>query len=143
MKKCLICDKEFESNKKFGIHLLPSHGITAKEYKEKFDLIKRCLVCGKVLLKNNKSGYCNSHRNRTGENNPFYGKHHSDKTKKELQESSRKGTIKNWQNEEYRKKVITNKTGVERDCYRDWETDRKSTRLNSSHITRSRMPSSA
>ena len=29
------------------------------------------------------------------------------------------------------------------DVYRDWETDRKSTRLNSSHITRSRMPSSA
>ena len=27
--------------------------------------------------------------------------------------------------------------------YRDWETDRKSTRLNSSHITRSRIPSSA
>ena len=27
--------------------------------------------------------------------------------------------------------------------YRDWETDRKSTRLNSSHVTRSRMPSSA
>ena len=25
----------------------------------------------------------------------------------------------------------------------DWETDRKSTRLNSSHITRARMPSSA
>ena len=30
-----------------------------------------------------------------------------------------------------------------RTLYRDWETDRKSTRLNSSHITRSRMPSSA
>ena len=28
-------------------------------------------------------------------------------------------------------------------CYRDWETDRKSTRLNSSHITRTRMLSSA
>ena len=27
--------------------------------------------------------------------------------------------------------------------YRDWETDRKSTRLNSSHLTLSRMPSSA
>ena len=27
--------------------------------------------------------------------------------------------------------------------YRDWETDRKSTRLNSSHITRARMPSAA
>ena len=29
------------------------------------------------------------------------------------------------------------------DMYRDWETDRKSTRLNSSHITRPRMPTSA
>ena len=32
---------------------------------------------------------------------------------------------------------------MEKQKYRDWETDRKSTRLNSSHITRSRMPSSA
>ena len=30
-----------------------------------------------------------------------------------------------------------------RDEYRDWETDRKSTRLNSSHSAKSRMPSSA
>ena len=29
------------------------------------------------------------------------------------------------------------------DWYRDWETDRKSTRLNSSHSRASRMPSSA
>ena len=33
--------------------------------------------------------------------------------------------------------------GIKAPEYRDWETDRKSTRLNSSHITRSRMPSSA
>ena len=31
----------------------------------------------------------------------------------------------------------------ERARYRDWETDRKSTRLNSSHSAKSRMPSSA
>ena len=30
-----------------------------------------------------------------------------------------------------------------RDEYRDWETDRKSTLLNSSHSAKSRMPSSA
>ena len=36
-----------------------------------------------------------------------------------------------------------NGTGATAGRYRDWETDRKSTRLNSSHITRSRMPSSA
>ena len=29
------------------------------------------------------------------------------------------------------------------EAYRDWETDRKSTRLNSSHSAKSRMPSSA
>ena len=34
--------------------------------------------------------------------------------------------------------VLTNAGG-----YRDWETDRKSTRLNSSHSAKSRMPSSA
>ena len=36
-----------------------------------------------------------------------------------------------------------NQSLCETNSYRDWETDRKSTRLNSSHITRSRMPSSA
>ena len=44
-----------------------------------------------------------------------------------------------WQKESVKgckRKLITT-------TYRDWETDRKSTRLNSSHITRSRMPSSA
>ena len=38
---------------------------------------------------------------------------------------------------------VIDKTRKVHDNYRDWETDRKSTRLNSSHITRSRMPSSA
>ena len=35
------------------------------------------------------------------------------------------------------------KGGFSRLSYRDWETDRKSTRLNSSHRSLSRMPSSA
>ena len=33
--------------------------------------------------------------------------------------------------------------GSDYKAYRDWETDRKSTRLNSSHEIPSRMPSSA
>ena len=36
--------------------------------------------------------------------------------------------------------LIDESKGVD---YRDWETDRKSTRLNSSHSAKSRMPSSA
>ena len=39
----------------------------------------------------------------------------------------------------YGKKFIDQWAG----SYRDWETDRKSTRLNSSHRSLSRMPSSA
>ena len=35
------------------------------------------------------------------------------------------------------------KSGANTVVYRDWETDRKSTRLNSSHSAKSRMPSSA
>ena len=38
--------------------------------------------------------------------------------------------------------TTVNSSGV-RAAYRDWETDRKSTRLNSSHRSLSRMPSSA
>ena len=39
------------------------------------------------------------------------------------------------------KKQSKNKSSKKQ--YRDWETDRKSTRLNSSHSAKSRMPSSA
>ena len=38
---------------------------------------------------------------------------------------------------------VVAKSGFSTDPYRDWETDRKSTRLNSSHSAKSRMPSSA
>ena len=43
--------------------------------------------------------------------------------------------------------VVTGEWNLPDNCrkawYRDWETDRKSTRLNSSHRSLSRMPSSA
>ena len=45
---------------------------------------------------------------------------------------------------EYRKVAKGSTIIIEQaDAYRDWETDRKSTRLNSSHSGESRMPSSA
>ena len=44
-------------------------------------------------------------------------------------------------NEEERTKLWMQK--LDKGVYRDWETDRKSTRLNSSHSAKSRMPSSA
>ena len=54
------------------------------------------------------------------------------------------GKYKSWGN------MVDQKTGsgafvgeLTNPGYRDWETDRKSTRLNSSHSAKSRMPSSA
>ena len=38
---------------------------------------------------------------------------------------------------------LNNTLYIDTVLYRDWETDRKSTRLNSSHSAKSRMPSSA
>ena len=38
---------------------------------------------------------------------------------------------------------MLNRIAISGGTYRDWETDRKSTRLNSSHSAKSRMPSSA
>ena len=59
--------------------------------------------------------------------------------------------IYNWDWEKYEGMLVefqqtlyvNNTYNLQQTAYRDWETDRKSTRLNSSHITRSRMPSSA
>ena len=51
-----------------------------------------------------------------------------------------------WHNMMYRTLYIAYKNMLIDDDYgeyRDWETDRKSTRLNSSHRSLSRMPSSA
>ena len=46
--------------------------------------------------------------------------------------------------ERFSKDMVVSTYNVERwTDYRDWETDRKSTRLNSSHEIPSRMPSSA
>ena len=54
------------------------------------------------------------------------------------------------ENEEEAKKIAANADyntskwlGQQVIKYRDWETDRKSTRLNSSHSAKSRMPASA
>lgn len=75
--------------------------------------IRYCPVCGSKLSKNNKTGYCNHHRDRTGIHNPFYGKTHSEKTKKRLQASSKIASIKMWQNPEY---VAHVKAGLKSDA---------------------------
>jgi group I intron endonuclease len=51
-------------------------------------ITKKQCKCGKDISPNNET--CSVCRNRNSENNPFFGKHHSEETKKKLSES-RKG----------------------------------------------------
>lgn len=75
---------------------------------------KTCPICGKVLSKDNKSGFCNKHRDRTGENNPFFGKRHSKETIEILKKKCKIATEELWKDDSYREKVINNATGKKR-----------------------------
>ena len=53
-----------------------------------YKLNRTCPTCGKSISDKNKSGYCNRHRDRTGTNNTFYGKTHSQETINSIKEKS-------------------------------------------------------
>ena len=83
----------------------------------------------------------------------LFGKHNTNKTNdmnyKIMQEQNKfnaeeANKLRDWQEMMYRMYGTSSaKANDMRAAYRDWETDRKSTRLNSSHSAKSRMPSSA
>lgn len=70
-----------------------------------YKLNKTCPICGKRLADKNKSGYCNTHRYRTGPNNPFYGKTHSQETINSLKEKCKIASTKKWEDPEYAEHV--------------------------------------
>ena len=51
-------------------------------------ILNKCPICGKILQKGNKT--CSKHRDRFGDSNPFYRKHHTEETKVKLS-NARKG----------------------------------------------------
>jgi len=115
MKKCLICNKDFKNNRGLGAHIRRTHNKSTDEYKQQFNLFRRCLICNKKLSRNCKQGNCcNSCRDRTGENNSFYGKTHTQKTKDHLSVVSKITTRKLWLDNEYRNNVIQNMIGKRR-----------------------------
>lgn len=79
-----------------------------------YKLNRVCPVCKKLLSDKNKTGYCNKHRDRTGANNSFYGKHHSKETVEQIKKTCAIRTHELWQNEEYRTHVIDGATGLKR-----------------------------
>lgn len=105
INKCLICDRECKNARALGRHV-KLHNLTIRQYKERFNLIRKCINCGKELSKKCRGNFCNKCRDRTGSLNPFYGKRHKEEIidiiKFKLAEASRK----NWTNPDYRDKVI-------------------------------------
>lgn len=79
-----------------------------------YKLDKHCLKCGCRITDKNKTGYCNHHRDRTGANNPFWGRTHSAETIAKIKEVTAEATRQLWANAEYRKKVIEHLTGTTR-----------------------------
>ena len=68
----------------------------------------------------------------------YFGQREANRTNIELAREGQEFEKEMWnRNNEY------NTPKSQLSVYRDWETDRKSTRLNSSHSAKSRMPSSA
>lgn len=74
--------------------------------KNNYKLGKLCTVCGKPISDRNKGGRCSIHRDRTGPNNPFFGKTHSAKTVENLKIKTKTASILLWQDPIYRDKVI-------------------------------------
>lgn len=104
--KCKICGKTYKSKKSLSLHVVNFHEIKSYEYKKMFDLLPRCDKCGKELSKNNKYGYCAKCRDKSGENNPFYGKQHSEEVIEKLRESSRISTHEKWKDPNFRNNII-------------------------------------
>jgi hypothetical protein len=118
--ECEICGREFKNFRALARHLR-THKITAREYYDKF--LKKegegiCPVCGKeTFFMNLRGGYCkfcSRECAKSGENNPFYGKHHSEETKNKLSNALRGENHPNYGKhrlEETKKKISNTEKG--------------------------------
>lgn len=90
---------------------------------------RHCVHCGKEISNTNKSGYCRKCRNTYANPNPWSKQNRSKYSQEELdklRDKMSKASKRNWDNDEYRRKVIDRKTGLKRsDKFR--ETQRRNT----------------
>lgn len=85
---------------------------------------KRCITCAAPLLDKNKTGFCTRHRDRTGINNPFYGKSHSAETIENIKGKASIASSKLWENSEYRGRVIKGISKPRRESFKKEQSDR-------------------
>jgi G:T-mismatch repair DNA endonuclease (very short patch repair protein) len=124
MVHCLICNKSFE-NKQSLVGHVSTHKITFTQYKEKFNLFQVCYCekCGKQIACN-KTNKCIKCQDKTGKNNPFFNKHHTENTKKELSKKCSEASKKKWDDLEYRSKVIKNSSKPRSEKFKKEQSER-------------------
>ncbi len=83
-----------------------------------------CLKCGKKVSKNCHLGYCNSCRNRSGKNNPFFGRKHSKETLDRIKKRNSLAFKKLWKTQEYRNKVIRGISKPRREGFKKEQSNR-------------------
>jgi G:T-mismatch repair DNA endonuclease (very short patch repair protein) len=89
-----------------------------------YKLNKQCKKCKSKILDTNKSGYCNKHRDRTGKNNPFFGKKHDKETMNRIRAKNSIAFKKLWKTEEYRNKIIKGISKPRRDGFKKEQSER-------------------
>jgi hypothetical protein len=85
---------------------------------------KYCHECGKLLSKKCIGFFCNSHRDRTGIKNPFYGKTHSKETIETAKIKCRKASKQLWEDPAYRSDVIKKVSKPRRQGFKKEQSDR-------------------
>ena len=89
-----------------------------------YKLGKTCSICGKQIIDSNKGGKCSLHRDRTGKNNPFYGKHHDKKTIEATKIKLKEISKDLWKDEGYREKVINAISKPRREGFKKEQSER-------------------
>lgn len=90
----------------------------------KYKLNKRCITCNRLLLDRNKSGFCNIHRDRTGKNNPFFGKKHTKQTIDIIKIKNSEISKARWKDDEYRNKVISGVSKPRKESFKKEQSER-------------------
>jgi hypothetical protein len=126
MTECLICHSLFKGNHLLGVHL-KKHSITFFEYKNRFNLWKRCTYpgCSKIVSRRCFSGLCLSHT-KLGERNPFYGKKHSNEVLEKSKEHRSEASKKLWKTKEYRDKIVKAVSKPRREGFKKEQSERVS-----------------
>lgn len=85
---------------------------------------KMCKICDKVLLRRNKTGFCIKHIDKSGKNNSFYGKKHSEKTKNFASKKISALLLEKWKDPIYREKVISGTSKPRKESFSKEQSDR-------------------